>query len=145
MNYLVHFFLDDHFPRSVVAHGGIFAWPDGRENPDTFQALVEYPKGFLVSYSTSFGNDCDSFSRYMGKKATLVNIGGEGSPRWKIVEEKGTYAFQSDFVKFHLAAYASKPWLAGAAYFTLREFRVAPGWIGGDPWPARPDRFIEWL
>ncbi len=88
---LTHFFLDDHFPRSVMAHGGVFAWQDGRENPDTFQALLEYPKGFLVSYSTSFGNDCDSFSRYMGKSATLINIGGEGSPRWKIVEEKGNY------------------------------------------------------
>lgn len=87
---LVHFFLEDNFPRSVVAHGGVFAWHDGRENPDTFQALLEYPKGFLVSFSTSFGNDCDSFSRYMGKKATLVNIGGEGSPRWKLVEERGT-------------------------------------------------------
>ena len=88
---LVHYFMDDHFPRSVMAHGGVFAWHDGRENPDTFQALVEYPKGFLVSYSTSFGNDSESFSRYMGKKATLVNIGGEGSPRWKVVEEKGTF------------------------------------------------------
>src|SRR5437870_2156843 len=88
---LVHWFMNDSFPRSVVAHGGIFAWRDGRENPDTFQALLEYPKGFLVSYSTSFGNDCDSFSRLMGKKATLINIGGEGSPRWKLVEEKGTY------------------------------------------------------
>ena len=85
---LVHYFLDDHFPKSVVAHGGVFAWRDGRENPDTFQALLEYPKGFLVSFSTSFGNDCDSFSRIMGKKATLVNIGGEGSPRWKWVEER---------------------------------------------------------
>ncbi len=88
---LVHYFLDDRFPRSAVGHGGIFAWPDGRENPDTFQALIEYPKGFLVSYSTSFGNDCDSFTRIMGKKATLINVGGEGSPRWKCVEEKGTY------------------------------------------------------
>ncbi|HEY6402770.1 MAG TPA: Gfo/Idh/MocA family oxidoreductase, partial [Blastocatellia bacterium] len=87
---LVHYFLDDHFPKSVVASGGIFAWKDGRENPDTFQALLEYPKGFLVSYATSFGNDCDSFSRIMGKDATLVNIGGEGSPRWKWIEEKGT-------------------------------------------------------
>ena len=75
---LVHYFLDDHFPRSVMAHGGVFAWPDGRENPDTFHALLEYPKGFLVSYSTSFGNDCDSFTRIMGKQATLINIGGEG-------------------------------------------------------------------
>ncbi len=88
---LAHFFLDDNFPRSVMAHGGIFAWPDGRENPDTFQALLEYPKGFLVSYSSSFGNDSDSFTRIMGKKATLVNIGGEGSQRWKLIEEKGTH------------------------------------------------------
>src|SRR5207247_4373392 len=66
------------------------AWQDGRENPDTFHALLEYPK-FLVSYSTSFGNDSDSFTRIMGKAATLVNIGGEGSPRWKWVEEKGTH------------------------------------------------------
>ena len=87
---LVHFFMNDQPPRSVMAHGGIFAWHDGRENPDTFQALVEYPS-FLVSYSTSFGNDSDSFSRIMGKKATLINIGGEGSPRWKVVEEKGNH------------------------------------------------------
>jgi len=78
---LIHYFLNDNFPKSVMAHGGVFAWPDGRENPDTFQALLEYPKGFLVSFSTSFGNDSDSFSRIMGKKATLVNVGGEGSPR----------------------------------------------------------------
>src|SRR3984893_2955599 len=64
---LVHWFMNDNFPRSVVAHGGILAWHDGRENPDTFQALLEYPKGFLVSYSTSFGNDAPSFTRYMGK------------------------------------------------------------------------------
>jgi len=93
---LVHYFLDDPFPRSVVAHGGIFAWKDGRENPDTFQALLEYPKGFLVSYSTSFGNDSDSFTRVMGKAATLINIGGEGSPRWKCVEEKGTHEDDPD-------------------------------------------------
>jgi len=93
---LVHYFLEDEFPRSVMASGGVFAWKDGRENPDTFQALLEYPKGFLVSYATSFGNDADSFSRIMGKNATLVNIGGEGSPRWKWVEEKGTHESNPD-------------------------------------------------
>ena len=88
---LVHWFMDDPFPTSVMAHGGVYAWRDGRENPDTFQALLEYPKGFLVSYSTSFGNDSPSFTRYMGKKATLMNIGGEGSPRYQLVEEKGAH------------------------------------------------------
>jgi predicted dehydrogenase len=88
---LVHWFMDDHFPRSVLAHGGVFAWHDGRENPDTFEALLEYPKGFLVSYSTSFGNDAPSHIRFMGKKATLMNFGTEGTPRWKWVEEKGNF------------------------------------------------------
>ena len=67
---VVHWFMDDNYPTSVVSHGGVFAWHDGRENADTFQTLLEYPKGFLVSYSTSFGNDAPSFTRYMGKKAT---------------------------------------------------------------------------
>lgn len=88
---MVHHITGETFPHSAVAHGGVYAWHDGRENADTFQALLEYPKGFLVSYSTSFGNDSDSFTRIMGDKATLVNIGGEGSQRWKIVEEKGTH------------------------------------------------------
>jgi predicted dehydrogenase len=88
---ILHYFMDEKFPRSAVAHGGVYAWHDGRENPDTFQALLEYPKGFLLSFSTSFGNDADSFSRIMGKKATLINQGGEGSPRWLLVEEKGNH------------------------------------------------------
>jgi predicted dehydrogenase len=88
---LVHWFMNDSYPRSVVANGGIFAWHDGRENADTFQALLDYPKGFLVSYSTSFGNDAPGFTRYMGKQATLINLGGEGSPRYQLIQEKGNH------------------------------------------------------
>lgn len=88
---MLRFLLDTTMPSSVVAHGGVYRWRDGRENPDTFQALLEYPRGFLVSYSTCFGNDSDSFTRIMGDRATLINIGGEGSQRWKIVEERGNH------------------------------------------------------
>ena len=70
---LVHWFMDDSFPQSVVSQGGVFAWHDGRETADTFQTLLQYPKGFLVSYSTSFGNDAPSFTRYMGNTASLIN------------------------------------------------------------------------
>lgn len=63
---LVHFFMGETHPVSVVSNGGIFAWHDGRENPDTFQTLITYPKGFLVSYSTSFGNDAPGYTRIMG-------------------------------------------------------------------------------
>lgn len=106
---LVHYFMQDHFPRSAVAHGGIFAWRDGRENPDTFQALLEYPKGFLVSYSTSFGNDSPGSTRYMGKKATLLNLGGEGSPRYQLVEEKGNHEDDPDIEKQRVGKYLQLP------------------------------------
>jgi predicted dehydrogenase len=106
---LVHWFTGDNYPRSVVAHGGVYAWHDGRENPDTFQALLEYPKGFLVSYSTSFGNDAPGFTRFMGKKATLINIGGEGSPRYQLVEEKGNHEDNADIDRQRAARYVQLP------------------------------------
>jgi len=106
---LVHWFMNDSYPRSVMAHGGIFAWRDGRENADTFQALLEYPKGFLVSYSTSFGNDAPGFTRYMGKKATLINIGDEGSPRYQLVEEKGNHEENADIDQKRASKYVLLP------------------------------------
>jgi len=32
----------------------------------------------------------------MGKKATLINVGGEGSPRYELIEEKGTHEQDPD-------------------------------------------------
>ncbi len=110
---VVHWFMDDHFPESVVAHGGVFAWHDGRENADTFQALLEYPKGFLVSYATSFGNDAPSFTRYMGKNATLINIGGEGSPRYQWIEERGTHEDDADVDQKRRSKFISLPGESG--------------------------------
>ncbi len=105
----VHWFMGDNYPTSVVSHGGVFAWHDGRETADTFQTLLEYPKEFLVSYSTSFGNDAPSFTRYMGKNATLINIGGEGSPRYQLVEEKGTHEDDSDIDQKRASKYILLP------------------------------------
>jgi predicted dehydrogenase len=128
---LVHWFMNDHFPQSMVAHGGIFAWHDGRENPDTFEALAVYPKGFLVSYSTSFGNDSPSFTRYMGKKATLFNIGGEGSPRYQLVEEKGVHEDNPDIDKERTSRYITIPGKTG----------LPPMGIGDDD----PNHMINWF
>jgi beta-glucuronidase len=98
-------------------------------------------------YTGSRGSiaDRDALSSYLdsvrgcySRQALAITEFGAEANRPGPVEEKGTYAFQSDFVAFHLNAYGSKPWLAGAAYFTLQEFRVVPGWIGGDPWPNPP-------
>jgi beta-glucuronidase len=54
------------------------------------------------------------------------------------VEEKGTWGFQQDFVKYHMAVLGSKPWLSGMVYWALNEFRVKPDWEGGNPRPQPP-------
>jgi beta-glucuronidase len=71
-------------------------------------------------------------------KALLITEFGAEANREGPIGEQGTYAFQQDFVKFHLEVFASKPWLAGAFYWALQEFRVKPGWGGGNPRPSPP-------
>lgn len=85
---LVHFYTDTQIPDSMVANGGIFGWPDIRENPDTFQALATYDDaGFLYSYCSTYANKFGDYSCIKGKEGTLFAHGGEGSPRWFYIPE----------------------------------------------------------
>jgi predicted dehydrogenase len=86
---LVHLWTDEAYPESVVANGGIFTWKDGRQNPDTCVAAVTYPKGFLYTYKTIFGNSYRSFSRIQGRDGTIVNYGGEGASLFSVSKEGG--------------------------------------------------------
>jgi hypothetical protein len=45
----------------------------------------------------------------MGKKATLTNIGGEGSPRYQLVEEQGNHEDDADIDKKRPAKYVLLP------------------------------------
>ena len=86
---LVHLWTDETYPESVVANGGVFTWKDGRENPDTCVAAVTYPKGFLYTYKTIFGNSYRSFSRIQGRDGTIANYGGEGASFFVVSKEGG--------------------------------------------------------
>lgn len=80
----------------------------------------------------------DSVRHCYPKKAIVMTEFGAEANRDGPVEEKGTYAFQNDFIGYHLGVAASKPWLSGAVYWALREFRVRPNWDGGNPRPTPP-------
>ena len=54
------------------------------------------------------------------------------------LEEKGTFQFQQDWVNYHMTVFRSKPWLSSTMYWALNEFRVRPGWDGGNPRPDPP-------
>jgi beta-glucuronidase len=97
---------------------------------------------------TGFGGniaDRDQLSRFLDdlrrcypRTAVAVTEFGAEANRDGPLEEKGTYQFQDDFVRFHLGVFATKPWLTGGVYWALQEFRVRPFWGGGNPWPASP-------
>src|SRR5580692_6885359 len=90
---LVHLWTDESYPESVVANGGVFTWTDGRQNPDACVAAVTYPKGFLYTYKTIFGNSYRSFSRIHGRDGTIENYGGEGASLFTVTREGGRQEF----------------------------------------------------
>lgn len=86
---LAHFYLDTFIPDNTVANGGIFAWHDGRENPDTFACLSIFAeKEVLYSFSVCFGNSYGDHTIIRGQKGTLYSPGGEGSPQWWYLPER---------------------------------------------------------
>jgi hypothetical protein len=72
------------YPSSAVSLGGIYVWKDGREHPDTFQTVLEYPEGFLFDYAMDLGNATGSRFLLHGTEATL------DIDNWTITPEGGT-------------------------------------------------------
>ena len=69
---LVHYITGASLPQSAVCHGGTFTWKDhGFTCPDHVEALWIYPEGFLVSYSTNFGNSAGSVERIYAEHGIL--------------------------------------------------------------------------
>jgi predicted dehydrogenase len=81
---IAHWYMDDHFAKSCVAHGGIYTWKDGREHADTIECLWDYPKGFLLRYQTRLGNN------FPMPEATFFGIRGTfDTSSWKATGEGG--------------------------------------------------------
>jgi beta-glucuronidase len=128
-----------------------FAFPGHPEVPCQQQAYAPLDvlgfNDYFGWYTGVGGNiaDRDGLSPFLDAlhacyphQAIAVTEFGAEANRDGPLEEKGTYAFQSEFVRFHLSVYDAKPWLAGAVYWALQEFRVRPGWGGGNPWGTPP-------
>jgi predicted dehydrogenase len=61
------------FPTSAVCHGGTFVWKDEHKFtcPDQVQATWLYPEGFMVHYSTNFGNGSGNSLKIFGDQGVL--------------------------------------------------------------------------
>jgi beta-glucuronidase len=79
-----------------------------------------------------------SLHRSYSRQALFITEFGVESSRSGAVDEKGTFEFQNDFMNFHIGAYESTPYVNGAIAWILRDFKVRPGWDGGNPKPTPP-------
>jgi beta-glucuronidase len=111
-------------PLDVIGINEYFGWYPG-------------PQGSIFDRTRLPGYLDQVRSCYPDHAIVITEFGAEAN-REGPVEEKGTYAFQQDFVNFHLGVYAQKTWLSGAIYWALNEFKVRPGWEGGNPRPNPP-------
>jgi beta-glucuronidase len=135
--------IDPTRPTSIAFAGYPSAGCQGEYSPLDIVGVNEYygwypgPGGKLFDREGLSGY-LDQVRRCYPRHAIMVTEFGAEANREGPVEEKGTYGYQREFVNFHLGVFASKPWLSGAVYWALNEFRVKPDWEGGNPRPEPP-------
>ena len=83
---LVHFVTGARFPKSAVGMGGTYRWKDPRTAPDSFEAVLEYPEGFLVRYSTVFGTNNNNFVKFFGTRGVMD--ASQGTKVWQLIGER---------------------------------------------------------
>jgi beta-glucuronidase len=114
----------EYGPLDVIGVNAYFGWYPG-------------PNGALFDRK-NMAPYLDSVRACYPNKAIIISEFGAEANRDGPIEEKGTWAYQREFVNFNLATFATKPWLSGAMYWAINEFRVRPGWDGGNPRPNPP-------
>jgi beta-glucuronidase len=95
------------------------------------------PRGAVANRS-SLGPYLDRLHSGYPRQALFVTEFGAEANREGPVTEKGTYAFQQDFLAYHLGVFATRPFINGAILSSLKDFHVAPGYDGGNPKPDPP-------
>jgi len=79
----LHMMLDLGYPVSAVAMGGNYVWKDGRENADTFHAVIEYSEGLLFDWGMSLGTGADWRFNICGRNGAIECQGGSlSSTKW---------------------------------------------------------------
>lgn len=68
----IHYLMDAKAPARCVALGQLYRWKESRDVPDTINAVLEYPEGFVVNLSSTFNNE-------MAAEGSFQILGTEGA------------------------------------------------------------------
>jgi hypothetical protein len=79
-----------------------------------------------------------SHSRYPRQALVVSEFGSEGVFDGS-AQTRGSYQFQSNYLRRTYAVLDRLPFMNGSIYWALRDFAVAPGWTGGAEFPSGYD------
>jgi len=69
----VAFWILDALPVAVTGFGQIMLWNDGRQLPDTIQAVFEFPNGVHLLYDATLASSFDAaYELYFGSDSTVI-------------------------------------------------------------------------
>lgn len=80
----------------------------------------------------------DQLHAYYRRQALFITEFGAEANRDGSADEKGTFAFQTQFMKDHLREYDKRSFVNGAIAWILQDFKVRPGWDGYNRKPSPP-------
>ena len=94
----IHYIMGATMPTSVVATGGILYRHDGREVPDTLDALFEYPEGFHVNMSSTFNSQSATGQgiQFLGTNGSLTLLLGQPSLAFAGESHREGYQYSID-------------------------------------------------
>jgi beta-glucuronidase len=94
--------------------------------------------GGVTDDRDALGPFLDTVHQCMPNKAIIITEFGVDGNRDGPVDERGTYAFQTNTVAYDLGVFAARPWLSGALYHLIQDYAAYPGYSGGNPLPNSP-------
>ena len=138
-------------PKSVVASGGIYYYQDGRDVPDVFQAVFEYPERDLtLVYSATLANGRGRGKVFMGHDAAMevgYSLNVTADPESTRYKEK----ILSKIINTSLPLFTYRPGLKGIDTVTsaTESYFMARGLMyterGGRPVNTAHLHIREWL
>jgi predicted dehydrogenase len=93
----IHYVMGAKMASSAMAVGALYRWKESREVPDTVNAVLVYPEGFMVNMSTTFNNQRLGGSGFqiLGTEGSLEVAGGEIRFYPEIVHEDNGWVVRS--------------------------------------------------
>lgn len=145
----IHFLMGAKMPSRVVAMGQNYRYKETHEVPDTVNAVLEYPEGFVVNLSSTFNNQASSESGFevLGNEASIVFRGGQMVLKPENAVEDNGWVVTSWAEELEKAYYADPKVLAQERPDTwaprMRKESEAFGEVGRDATEVHMARFFE--